>query len=264
MTARQTAEGGAAGELGIDQALFVYGVLRGGDGARPTELDGLTGVDGAPVHLVGAGTLAAAVTPMDLERPAGRRAELLAYQAVLDVLSGNGPVAPVRFGSVLADADAVEQDLLLAYRPEFEEILDRLEGRRQFNLRASYVEEAVLADLVATDPEIRALRERTRGLPEEASYGERVRLGELVARALEDRSADDAAMLLDAVVPLAAEHVVRREPSAEQVLDVALLVDDSRSEELVGRLEDLAEAVHERIRMSLLGPLAAYDFVGDA
>jgi hypothetical protein len=264
MTAGPAVEIADANGLGVDQALFVYGVLRGGTEVRPGGLDSLTGVDGAPVQLVERGGLAAAVTPMVLDRPPGRRAELLAYQAVLDVLAEGGPVAPVRFGSVLADADAVAEDLLLAYRTEFEEILERLDGRRQFNLRASYVEEAVLADLVATDPEIRALRARTRELPEEASYGDRVRLGELVARALEHRSTDDAAMLLDAVAPLAAEHVVRRPPSAEQVLDVALLVDDSRSEELVGRLEDLAEAVHESIRMSLLGPLAAYDFVGDA
>ncbi len=53
-------------------------------------------------------------------------------------------------------------------------------------------------------------------------------------------------------------------PSATQVLDAALLVDDAREDELVGALEDLAEAVHGRIRMRLLGPLAPYVFAGEA
>jgi hypothetical protein len=46
------------------------------------------------------------------------------------------------------------------------------------------------------------------------------------------------------------------------VLDVALLVDDSGAPRLVDALEALAEAVHERILLRLVGPLAPFDFVG--
>ena len=48
----------------------------------------------------------------------------------------------------------------------------------------------------------------------------------------------------------------------EHVLDVALLVDDDRRAEFEEHLEGLAEAVHERIRLRLVGPVAPYDFVG--
>ena len=43
---------------------------------------------------------------------------------------------------------------------------------------------------------------------------------------------------------------------------MALLVDDERRGELEQHLESLAEAVHERIRLRLMGPMAPYDFVG--
>ncbi|MDF1602517.1 GvpL/GvpF family gas vesicle protein [Nocardioides sp. YIM 152315] len=249
-------------EVGTDRALFVYGVVRAADtrGGAPE----LTGLDGAPVGFVVDGPLAAAVTPVSLDRPPGRRAELLAYQSVLDVLAEAGPVAPVRFGSVLADGQSVVEELLGPRQEGFVAFLDQLDGKRQYNLRATYVEEAVLADLVATEPEIRQLRDYTKDLPEHAGYGERARLGELVYHAMQDRSSFDADVLLDAVVPLAVAHLVRTPPSATQVLDVALLVEEARAEALVAALEDLAEAVHERIRMRLVGPLAAYDFVGEA
>ena len=249
----------APDDSGLDEALFVYGVVRveGADDA----CHGLSGLDGRPVRLVRGGRLAAAVTDVALERPPGRRAELLAYQSVLDALAEAGPVVPVRFGSVLPDEETVSEELLLSQEDRLVAVLGDLEGRRQFNLRATYVEEAVLADLVASDPEIRRLRDHTRQLPEDAGYGERARLGELVFTAMQDRSAFDAAVLLDAVAPFAVEHLVRTPPSATQVLDVALLVDDATAPELLDRLEDLAEAVHERIRMQLVGPLAPYDFV---
>lgn len=249
-------------ETEADSALFAYGVVRARDavGGAPE----LTGLDGAPVGFIVEGALAAAVTLVALDRPPGRRAELLAYQSVLDVLAETGPVAPVQFGSVLPDETAVVEELLGPRQQEFMSCLDALEGRRQYNLRATYVEDAVLADLVGTEPEIRGLRERTRSLPEDAGLPERTRLGELVFHAMQDRSAFDAEVLLDAAAPLAVAHLMRTPPSATQVLDVALLVDDARAEELVAALEDLAEAVHERIRMRLLGPLAPYDFVGEA
>lgn len=244
----------------MSTGILVYGVLPA-DTAPP---DGLAGLDDEPVRLVTGGRVAAAVADFRLERPPGRRKELQAYQAVLDALAASGPVAPLRFGSVLEDEAAVVQDLLLAQEAELARLLDDLRGRRQFNLRASYVEEVVLAELVAEHPEIRALRERTRDLPEEASYRDRVRLGELVSRGLDARAQDDAAMLLDAVLPLVAGHVVRGHPDGREVLDVALLVDDDRAGELEEHLEGLAEAVHERIRLRLVGPVAAYDFVGGA
>lgn len=249
-------------DVGAEEALFVYGVLREQDAAR-VGID-LTGLDGAPVRLVAGGPLAAAVTSVTLERPPGRRAELLAYQSVVDVLAEAGPVAPVRFGSVLPDDATVVEELLLPQQEQLVETLASLEGRRQYNLRATYVEDAVLADLVTTDPEIRALRDVTRGLPEDAGHGERARLGELVFHAMQDRSTFDAEVLVDAVAPLTVDHLMRTGPSPTQVLDVALLVDDDRVDRLLTRLEELAEAVHERIRMRLLGPMAPYDFVGEA
>jgi len=247
-------------EDSADDGLFVYGVVRA---ETDHHADGLTGIHGSSVDLIVGGSIAAAVTTVALGEPPRRRADLLAYQSVLDALHSAGPVAPVQFGSVLWDASTVLEEMLLPHEDEFNAILDRLDGKQQYNLRASFVEEAVLAELVATDPEVAALRERTRNQPEMASYPERVRLGELVARGLEDRSADEAEVLWAAIEPLTVEHRVRTPPSAQQVLDVALLVEEGRSSDLLERLEDLAEAVHERVRMRLIGPIAPFDFVGE-
>lgn len=245
-----------------DEALFVYGILSGQDlDRRHDDGQDLTGVGDQPVEFVRFGELATAVSSVDPTRRLGRRADLLAYQAVLDGLAHGGPVVPVRFGSVLPDADTVAAELMEPNEEYFETLLEGLRGRRQFNLRVTPVEEAALSDLVTSDPEIRALRERTREVPEEASYRERVRLGELVARGLEQRSAEDADMVLDVVLPLVADHHVRTPPSATQVIDVALLVEEPRMGEFVDVLEELAESVHERLNLRLLGPLAPYDFV---
>ena len=242
-----------------DSGFYVYGVVRAGAQRVPT---GLVGVAGQPVRLVEHGEIAAVVAEIPLDRPPGRRADLVAHSEVLDRLMASGVVVPVQFGSVMAEVDDVVEDLLEPNAGYFMSLLDELSGRAQYNLRATYHEPVVLAEVVAADPEIAALRERTRELPEDAAYGERVRLGELVARALEDKRSWDSAALLDAVLPGVAGHVVRSGGGVDHVLDVALLVDDDRRGDFEEQLEALAESVHERMRLRLVGPVAPYDFVG--
>ena len=257
-TATGPGHDGAGPEPGPDQGLFVYAVVEG-EASVPR---GLAGVDDSPVGLVTHGRVAAAVGVIDLDRPPGRKRELLAYSAVVDALAAAGAVVPVRFGSVVPDARSIVEDLLAPDEDHLAAELARLAGHRQLTLRASYLEDVVLAEVVGEDPEVRALRERTRDLPEEASYAERVRLGELVARAMERKRITDGDLLLAAVLPHAAAHVLRPGKRLDHVLDVALLVPDAGRDALELVLEDLAEAWHERLRLQLLGPMAPYDFAG--
>jgi hypothetical protein len=240
-----------------ETGVYVYGVVHA-DAELP---DGLAGVDEAPVQLVALGDVAAAVGLIALDRPPGRRADLLAHTAVLDALAVPGPVVPVQFGSVLADAEDVVRELLEPQAEHFAALLDELAGRHQFNVRGRYNEPAVLAEVVSEDSEIAALRERTRGLPEHVGQAERVRLGELVSHALERKREQDSATVLDIVLPHVASYVPRGGSGLDHMMDVAFLVDDERRAGFEDALEAVAEAMHERVRLRLMGPMAPYDFV---
>jgi hypothetical protein len=239
---------------------FVYAVVDA-DARLP---DDLRGLDDEPLELVRSGRVAAVVSAFRLERPPGRAADLLGFQSVVDGLASTVALVPVSFGSVVLDLDEIDGDLLGPHEEWFTELVDRVRGRDQFIVQAHYDQDQVLREVVAADPEIASLREHTRHLPEEAARGDRVRLGELVAAAVESRRAHDAELLLDDVLPVAADHVVRSVSGLERVLDVAVLVDHERRDELENRLEVLAEEVHGRLRLRLLGPTAPYDFAGGA
>lgn len=237
--------------------LLVYGVI-----PAKQELPGqVTGTDGAELRTVEHDELAAVVSDYALERPSGRGRELVAYSEAVDALHAAGAVLPVSFGTVLPDEAAVVDELLAPRSAVLDEALRDLTGRSQFTVRAHYLEEVVLREVVSESPEVAELRERTRGLPEDAAYGERVRLGELVARAVEQKQAQDVEALLGPVVAHTVAHVLRPTSGLDRLLDAALLVDDQSRETFEAGLEELAEAVHERIRVQLLGPTAPYDFV---
>jgi len=223
--------------------------------------EGLVGVGDAPVRLVGLDGLAAVVGDVDVDRLSGRRDDLMAHHRVLERLRDLGAVLPVQFGSVIEDEEHVRDVFLRDQHPELRETLEELRGRVQLNLRARYVEDAVLAEVVRDDPEVAELRRVTRDQPEEASSGDRVRLGQLVSRAVERKRDDDARWLLDQVLPFAVAYSLRDSASTD-VLDVALLVDADRRPQLEEMLESLAEGTHERIRLQLVGPVVPLDFAG--
>lgn len=239
---------------------FVYGVTR----PSQTVPADLTGVDGQPVRLLPHGSVAAVASTALLERPPGRRAEILAYTSVLDALAVPGPVAPVRFGSIFTDTEAVVDDLLAPHAAALGAVLDDLTDRVQLRLVALWQEGAALREVVASDAEVARLRERTRELPEETGYAERVALGELVAGRLDQLREEATAAILDAVRPHCVAMTDIPGSGLERIVEAQLLVDLTIWPELEGMLESLAADVHDRIRLQLLGPMAPYDFVGGA
>lgn len=251
--AAPTTEGHAA----VPTARYVYAVVPAG---APVP-DDLTGIDDAAIELVAHGPVAAATGTIAIGRVFGRRDDLLAHSRVTDTLALASAVIPVRFGSVVSDADAVVAELLAPNADTFAAVLDELAGCRQFIVRARYDEEAVLAEIVAEYADIAALRERTRDQSEEASWAERIRLGELVARALELKRDADSAALLDLIAPAAADWNVRSAGEIDYLADVAFLVADERRDAFERAVEQAASDLAGRGRIRLVGPTAPYDFV---
>lgn len=249
------------GTTDADLGWFVYAVVDA-DSVLPRDLQGL---DEEPLQVLAHGRVAAVVSSFRLERPPGRAADLLGFHRVVDGLAAALPaVVPVSFGSVVLDLEEISQDLLAPNEEWFGELVDGVRDRTQLIVQGSYDQDELLREVVAADPEIARLRELTRDLPEGAARAELVRLGELVGAAVEHHREHDSGALLEEILPLTTAHVARPVSGLERVLDVALLVDAEQRDELENRLEVLAEEVHGRIRLRLLGPTAPYDFAGDA
>ena len=111
---------------------------------------------------------------------------------------------PMRFPAVLEE-DRLVEDLLAPNEDYFLELLAILRGR--------YEEETVLREVLEGDQEIRSLQERVRQLPADASYYDRVRLGEMIVNALAEQREIDAAGLLEPLEPLAVGMVTQHPPA---------------------------------------------------
>jgi hypothetical protein len=253
---------GAAGPDAGQVPQYVYGVTRPGR-AVP---DGLTGVQDRPVGLVEHGRCAAITSDLAVRRPLGERADLVAHEHVLEAFLEDG-VVPFRFGAVMAGPGAVEKELLVASAGRLGAVLDQLEGRVEMRVRGTYVQDAVLREVMEEEPEIAGLNERLRRIPAEAAdaaHYDRVRLGEMVARSLERRRERDGRVVLEALAPVA-DAVARKTPARqEDVVDAAFLVGRDRRDRFEGAVREVAAACSARVTLRMVGPLPPYDFVPEA
>lgn len=238
-------------------ASYVYG-LTGADTDLP---DGLTGLGpSGRVSLITHGRVGAIVSDVPTDRPLGTREDLIAHETVVDTVAGGTVVLPLRFPAVIDEADVVDE-LLAPHHDRIGAALAGLDGHQQYNLRGRYDRDAVLGEVLRDHPEVRTLRERIGALPHDASYPLRLHLGEVVVAELERLRDADADALLGRLDPVLVDSVVHPPHSPEEVVNIACLVrrdDRSRFENV---LEDQGREWHGRARLTLIGPLAPYDFV---
>jgi len=238
------------------EGAYVYGVVRGS--ATPPAGGG---VDEQAVRLAGNGELAALVSTAPSVPVKASRRNLMAHSRVLQEAMSAGPVLPMRFGVVMPSEEAVTAELLDLHEPVLREQLGAFEDKVELELKVLCPEDELLRTVVAEQTEIRDRRERLRGRPDEATYYERIRLGELVAGAVAAKREQIAERAVSALEPLAVA-VRADEPAADQVLaSAAFLVERERLRDFDAAVDRLGEDLGSPVLVKCVGPLPAYHFV---
>ena len=236
-------------------AEYVYGIV---DGTADPPARG--GIAGAPLRVIGGDGAGALVSDVSGEELRFGREEMLTHSRVLEAAIAHGTVLPMRFGVVM-EPDEVRERLLAHHAEELAVQLRELAGKVELNVRVLYEEEPLMRELVAGDPEIAALRERVRGRSADAAYYERIRLGELIAHALERKREADAAVLLEELGQVSLGVAVAAASHERMVVNASFLVDRERVAEFDETLERQAKERASRMRFKCVGPLPPHSFV---
>ncbi|MBV9309602.1 MAG: GvpL/GvpF family gas vesicle protein [Solirubrobacterales bacterium] len=237
-------------------ANYVYGIVR-----KATKAPSRPGIGDAPLQLIGGDGAAALVSELPTERLDMGREELLTHAKVLEEALANGPVLPMRFGVILEDPDAVRRDILEAHSAELLSQLEQFDGKAEMRVRVTYEEQPLMREIVRDNSEISKLRESVRGKPEAATYYDRLRLGELIAEAVERKRYAEAQQILDLLASNAVAVEVADPAHERVVLDASFLLERKRLEEFDDLVERIAREQVERLRVKLTGPLPPHSFV---
>jgi hypothetical protein len=245
------------------KAVYVYGIM-------PADVEiesGTTGVGDPPgeVRVVRSGDLAALVSDVATDRPLGRPEDLVAHEELLDASAADVPILPLRFGAVISGDEAVAEELLDAHHDEFLTALEQLEGHTEYVLRGRYVQDAILREVVSEDPDARQLLEQIKSVGkanEMATRELRMQIGEIINNAVAIKREADTLAAGDALAGHVVASVARPPTHELDAVHVALFVENSEAADMERTVEQMASDWSGRIDLRLLGPMAAYDFVG--
>jgi hypothetical protein len=226
-------------------ATYVYGVAR--DAPRIAR----AGVGGAAVDAIRHDGLAAIVSPLPSADLRARRRDILAHQEVLQEAFEHGVVVPLRFGTVFAGADEVVTELLEPRRAHLTRLLERFSDAIELSVRAYYLEDAVLRELVRDDPRVARLRGRATD----------VALGEAVAAALNAKRAAEAAAIERRLAPLAEDAALEPPRTEYELFRGAFLVRRKHVDRFDAAMNDLARERDGCVVFKYVGPLPPHSFV---
>src|SRR3954471_15260637 len=108
--------------------VYVYGIVS----ASAQGAVSSAGVEGADVRTIREGRVAALVSDLDTGQLAAAR-EIRAHWRILEAVGEWATVLPVRFGTVMANDEAVRETLLTSNEERLGDLLEELAGRVQLS-----------------------------------------------------------------------------------------------------------------------------------
>jgi hypothetical protein len=239
--------------------VYVYGIIAAGDAGQSPDAPGL-GEPSGTVRTVAEGPIAALVSDLPLDFTPGRLEDLEAHRRVLSEAIKHGTTIPMRFGTVLDGDELVRERLLARHAAELSDVLKRLDGHVEMAVKAFYADDALIQDVLTANPELARESAVLAQYPESQMRTARVRLGEMVAKAVEARRAEVESALLNRLSPLAADIRVDPPNSDRVAFNAHLLVRRDRQAALDDEIRELGDALTGTLAFRYIGPLAPFSF----
>ncbi len=238
---------------------YLYGVVSAPE-ALNLPASGVAGPD-HPLYAIEFRGLAAIASDCAAEGYENNRRNMTAHMRVLEALMVDRTVLPLRFNSRCEFAEAVRDKVL---KGSYDSLLDQLncvKGRIELGLKAFWRDNVLFEEIAAENSAIQDLRDRIARRPPAAMYHERIKLGEMVEKALVSKRQVEAERLLDHLRPHV-EDAKMREPASERVaLDAALLLKASMRAAFDKQLDALDRRETGRLSFKCVGPTPLYNFV---
>jgi hypothetical protein len=238
---------------------YMYCIVRSLEPRQFTTLG--IGERGDIVHTVHHKYLAAVVSDSPVDKYEQSRRNMMAHTLVLEEVMGAFTILPVRFGTIASSVEAIQEKVLERRYDELVGLLDEMEGQVELGLKAFWYEEAIFREIVQEDADIRRLRDSLMGHPVEETYYERIRLGEMVEKAMLRKRDEEAERLLASLRPLA--HKTKRNPTGtgRMILNAVFLVDEDRQAAFDAEVDRIDQEMGKRFLFKYVGPVPPYNFV---
>jgi hypothetical protein len=243
------------------EGYYIYGII----GTRQEQEFGPMGIGekGDLVHTVHYQDLAAIVSSSPIIKYPVTRANSMAHIKVLEMAMQNYTVLPVRFCTIAETEEIIIEKVLQARHQEFVDLLAEMEGKMELGVRARWTDlNAIFAEVVEEHKDIKAIKEALLSeRNEQKKYAGKIKIGQLVQKALEEKKKREARELLEALKPLSLDYKENQIYGDMNLISVAFLITQEQESAFDLKMQELEKAYGERKQLKYIGPVVPYNFV---
>lgn len=236
---------------------YLYAVIRAQD-ALPASC---TGIDNLGIHKIEEGDIAAIASTVPSARIRPERRHLAAHQEVLkQLLLLSATPMPMTFGTISDSPRAVRQ-FLTKNRRQFLRQLERVAGKVEMGLRVTWEVPNIFEYFVNMHPDLRELRDRLLSATRPPNQDDKIELGQMFARLLEEERARLGEKVERAVSTACFECKPNKCRTEREVMNLACLVARDRQEDFAAAVFQAAQLFDNDFAFDYNGPWAPHNFV---
>lgn len=244
-----------------EEGRYIYGIIAA-DQRREFGAIGI-GERGDVVYTLPYQSVAAIVSRSPIVKYAVTRDNSMAHARVVEKAMEEYTILPVRFCTIAEEEETIVEKVLKVRYQEFTDVLGEMKGKIELGVRVRWTNlDAIFAEVVEENKEIQSIKEALlREKNGQKQYAGKIKIGQLVQEALEEKKKREVGELLEALKPYSLdckENVIYGDMN---LVSAAFLVTKEMERGFDRKMQELEEEYGERKKLKYIGPVAPYNFV---
>lgn len=244
-----------------NEGKYIYGIINSGKSQKfgPLGIGGLADT----VYTLGFRDIAAVISSSSIVKYPVNSDNSIAHQTVLEKVMKKHSLLPVRFCTIAEEERAIREKVLKARYEEFKNLLCQMQDKVELGVRAMWANVSEIFEEIAQEnEEIKRLKEELlRSKSKQKSYAGRMKIGEMVQKALEFKKEKEKKATLKVLSPIACDIRENRLLGDRNFLNAAFLVRKQQEEEFDKKMAELEAKYSPRVKFTYIGPVPICNFV---
>jgi len=235
---------------------YVYCIIQASDPLRFGSIG--IGANPSDVYTVHYKELAAVVSDAPLEVLDSTREHVLAHERVNETVMREHTVIPMSFGTIFKTREDIVE-LLRSAADAFGDVLNMMQNKLEFGLKVLWDRDQVVRDVEHEDEDISRLKKEISG-QKGPTYFARMQYGRLVDAALQRRSEEYVAAILDQLRDVSVASRINKPIGDKMIMNAAFLISRDQESAFDSRVKSIA-AQFDKLTFKYTGPWPPYNFV---
>jgi hypothetical protein len=249
------------------QGMYIYGILNSNSNLQlsiPKELL-LEENESNGVYTIAYQGISALVRDSEIVDYTHMRKDVLArllisHQTVIErVMTAQTTIIPMRLGTYALD-EAEVRDILSKGYNLIKEIFERISGKIEIDITATWGDLASIIKEVGEEKEIKELKEKLLNNPKGINVDDQMRIGFMLKNELDKKRDNYACQIQEALKTVSTNFKAHELMDDKMVVNIAFLINKDKREDFDKKVEELNVKFDEKLNFRCVGPLPAYSF----